>query len=270
MIMTINANTKIGSIIRERADALDAIISISPRFERLRNPVLRKLIATRTSIAAASRIGNCQVTDFFNKLKPLGFEVDDRVKATLQVKKDLPSFVLHLEKDQLTELDVRPVIRAGKDPLQMIMLQVKGMKPGQALKIINTFYPQPLILLLKKQGFDAYVDTIDDNQVDTYFYKKVMTVAAPGYTAAERANDWDKLFKQYKDKLQVVDVRVMTVPGPMMAILGALEKLPEGNALYVYHKRVPVFLLPELKERKFSLRSKEVSEGQVHLLIFKT
>ena len=35
--MFINADTKLASIIKEKAEALDAIISISPKFEKLRN-----------------------------------------------------------------------------------------------------------------------------------------------------------------------------------------------------------------------------------------
>ena len=56
----------------------------------------------------------------------------------------------------------------------------------------------------------------------------------------------------------------------MLTILEALEKLPSDHALYVYHKRIPVFLLPELAEKKFDYRIKEISDGEVHLLIFKS
>jgi len=56
---------------------------------------------------------------------------------------------------------------------------------------------------------------------------------------------------------------------PMMNILEALEVLPNDKALYVHHKRIPVFLLTELKERNFDYRIKEVQDGEVYLLIFK-
>ena len=53
-MMTINANTKIGTILKQHPAALDVIVSISPKFEKLRNPILRKLMAGRASIAMAS------------------------------------------------------------------------------------------------------------------------------------------------------------------------------------------------------------------------
>ncbi|HRU18311.1 MAG TPA: DUF1858 domain-containing protein, partial [Bacteroidia bacterium] len=74
--MTINANTKIATILKQHPDALDVIVSISPKFEKLRNPLLRKIMAGRTSLAIASKIGGCSVNDFFVKLQPLGFEID--------------------------------------------------------------------------------------------------------------------------------------------------------------------------------------------------
>jgi hypothetical protein len=69
--------------------------------------------------------------------------------------------------------------------------------------------------------------------------------------------------------MENVDVRHLEMPQPMMTILEAIEKLPEDHALFVYHKRIPVFLLPELRERKFDYRIKEIAPNEVRLLIFK-
>jgi len=66
-----------------------------------------------------------------------------------------------------------------------------------------------------------------------------------------------------------VDVRQLEMPLPMHTILEALGTLPAEKALFVYHKRIPVFLLPELEERNLSYRIKEISETEVHLLIYK-
>jgi hypothetical protein len=60
------------------------------------------------------------------------------------------------------------------------------------------------------------------------------------------------------------------MPQPMITILETLDTLPVDTALYIYHKRIPVFLLPELDQRGFEYRVKEISDGEVHLLIFKS
>ena len=83
------------------------------------------------------------------------------------------------------------------------------------------------------------------------------------------ASDWDEVLKRFDSKLETVDVRNLEMPLPMHTILESLNNLPEDKALFVYHKRIPVFLLPELEEQQFSYRIKEISDAEVHLLIYK-
>lgn len=268
--MIINSDTKIAAILKQNPAALDAIISITPKFEKLRNPLLRKLMAGRTSIGMASKISGCSVIDFFKKLEPLGFEVDNTtIKVVNEEKPKLPSFFNSLKPGQIKEFDVRPIIDGGEDPLKLIIKKIKSIQPGEALKIINSFEPTPLILLLKKQGFESYVNKIEDQLIETYFYRTGLSSVEIN-EKENIAEDWDAILQKFHDKLQMVDVRQLEMPLPMHTILEALDNLPEDSALFVYHKRIPVFLLPELAERKFDYRIKEISDGEVQLLIFKS
>ena len=176
-LMFINPNTKIAALLKQHPGALDAIVSLSPKFEKLRNPVLRKMMAGRASIAMASKAGGVRIEDFYNKLKPLGFKIDE----------------------------------------------------GNFEKKAN--------------------EQTVTNKTD--------------------APDWDELINKFSAKLATIDVRELEMPGPMMKILDALDNLPEDHALFVYHKRIPLFLLPELAERKLEYRVKQISDNAVHLLIFK-
>lgn len=267
--MIINSNTKIAPILKQNADALEAIISISPKFQKLRNPLLRKVMAGRTTLATASKFGGCSIDDLFKKLEPLGFEIDRETKVVEEEKKPVPAFILSISKERIIELDVRPVIASGSDPLNTIMQKVKTIQPGQVLKIINTFEPTPLILMLEKKGFETYVDTINDSLIETYFHKVAETNSIEPETN-QPVNDWDNVLKRFSDKVQKIDVRRLEMPQPMLTILDHLDRLSDGNALYVYHKRIPVFLLPELAQRGFEYRIKEIQDGEVHLLIFKS
>ena len=268
--MTINADTKIASLLKQNPGALNAIISINPRFEKLRNPLLRKLMAARTSISMACKISGNSPQEFYAKLAPLGFEIDE--KSELDKSEERPA--LHtlfntIKQEDVHELDVRPIIDAGNDPLRLITDKVKSLPKGGVLKIINSFEPTPLILLLQKQGFEYYADAVHYQLIETYFYKKddAEVLLNERVSATE---DWKAYVQKFSNKIQTIDVRNLAMPMPMLAILEALDNLPSDTALFVYHKRIPVFLLPELKERKFDYRIKEISDGQVHLLIFKS
>jgi uncharacterized protein (DUF2249 family) len=270
--MLINSQTKIAALLKHNPDALEAIVPLSPDFKKLRNPVLRKLMAGRTSIAMASKIGGCTPEDFFEKLKPLGFEADNSQPTEKQIateEKLIPQFIKELEADHIVTLDVRSMLACGNDPLNHIQQTVQELQQGQVLKIINTFEPTPLIMLLEKKGFQCYADVVEKDLVETYFYKTTADGNVQLEAKANDTNDWDEILERYKNKLQQIDVRHLEMPLPMITILEALEKIPADTALYVHHKRIPVFLLTELKDRQFDFRIKEVSDGEVYLLIFK-
>jgi uncharacterized protein (DUF2249 family) len=270
--MKINKNTKIAALLKQHPEALETIITINPAFKKLRNPLLRKLMAGRTSIEMASKIGGVKPEDFFKALAPLGFEEDTAInnEEEKSERKPLPAYLTALKPHQIIVFDVREILAGGEDPLRDIQEKIKSLKADEALQIINTFEPVPLIALLGKQGFTSYVDHIDNERIDTYFYRLNGEQEVQLESNNEQKEDWDELMTRYENELVEIDVRHLEMPMPMMTILGALEELPASKALYVHHKRVPVFLLTELRDRDFDYRIKEIQEGEVYLLIFKT
>lgn len=269
--MVINSQTKIAALLKHHPDALEAIISLSPDFKKLRNPILRKLMAGRTSIAMASKIGGCKPEDFFERLKPLGFDADTKSEPEEELAAEpdvLPTFIRELQAAHIISLDVREMLAGGNDPLRLIQQKVKELNDGQVLKIINTFAPTPLIKLLENQGFQSYVDVLEKDLIETYFYKTNADGEVQLEAKADIHDDWDEILTRY-DKKEELDVRHLEMPMPMMTILEALTKLPEDTVLFIRHKRIPVFLLTELKERNFDYRIKEIADGDVNMLIFK-
>lgn len=267
--MIINFNTKIAALLKHHPNALEAIISISPKFEKLRNPLLRKIMAGRTSISMASKVGGCSVDDFLMKLEELGFVIDKSTQPIMEKNKKRPDFMSFVQSGRVVEMDVRPMLALGADPLNTILEAIKNMQTESVLRIINTFEPSPLIKMLEKKGFMSYVDKINDDLVETYFYKKTEANSFEIDYLMDASKGWDEVLSQFAQNTQTIDVRAFEMPQPMLMILEALEQLPENKALYVYHKRIPVFLLPELSERKFDYRIKEFSDSEAHLLIYK-
>ena len=64
-------------------------------------------------------------------------------------------------------------------------------------------------------------------------------------------------------------MRDLEMPLPMMTILETLPKLQENEALFVHHRRVPQYLLPQLFERGFAWSVNEAAPNEVKLLIYK-
>src|SRR5690606_940863 len=235
MGMSINERTKLSDLLKHHPDALEAIVSLSSDFKKLRNPVLRALMAGRTTIAMASKMGGVSPGDFFRVLEGLGFETEVAIEALPEetVPKDnpRPAVLQHLAAERLVTFDVRSILAEGKDPLRPIQQRIKALRPGEVLLIVNTFEPVPLIKILEKQGFHTHVESHGPERVETYFYR-VGEEGAPmgevrvGEVEGSESGDWEPLLDRFADHLVEIDVRHLEMPMPIMTILQALEVLP--------------------------------------------
>ncbi len=267
----INKNTKIAVLIKKDKKAIDVLTKVSSKFERLRNPILRKLLAGRTTIGHAASIGKCKVEEIAEALEPLGFEFQ-KLKEEEQIKKmPVPDFVKRLKEADCETLDVREDIEAGRDPLKLIMKVIKKLPDDKILKIINSFEPTPLINVLGKRGYESYIETISPEEVHAFFKLKKeerkgdLNQEMPDLVSAETFNTQ---LESFGGKVTQVDVSMMEMPMPMVTILEALSALPKDFVLSVQHKRIPVFLFSELKDRNFDYMVYQEVEDDVKLLIF--
>ncbi len=261
-MIPVTENTKISALIAADARVIDKIAEINQHFTKLRNPVLRKILASRVTVSDAARIGKCSVETIFEKLRPLGFTITTAAKPDAIPHSD--ARVLHTSYD--FKLDVRQDIANGADPFTKIMQELTTVAQGETLLLINSFEPTPLLRILHKQGYETQVVQQDENTVYTYIHRTVALLTES--TAAENGADFDQIARLYHNQLRTIDVRALPMPQPMVAILHQLETLPEGMALLVQHKKMPMFLLPELKERGYELVFNQEEQG-VRLIIYK-
>ena len=172
--MIISAKTKISKLIDENKDTIEVISSINKHFKKLKNPLLRKALAPRVNITDAARIGGVPVCVMIDKLKEIGFTTDDECgceTASPQDKYRLNEKKIEMRKENIVELDVRPILAGGVDPFEAIMAELKKMDDSQTLLIINTFEPIPLLNILKKKGYDYQTERPENGLVHTYLEK---------------------------------------------------------------------------------------------------
>lgn len=262
MMKIITANTKISAIINANPGAIDAIACINPHFNKLKNPVLRKILAARVTIADAAKIGKCAVEDIFNKLRPLGFIIEYEHTKPENVSPEQEKTTRPFS----AQLDVRADINNGQDPFKKIWAQLSGMDEGQVLLLVNSFEPVPLIRILEDKNYKTEVVYVADSEVHTYISKGASIKIDPLPEVDNAA--FEAISGKYENKMKTIDVRHLPMPQPMLTILGELEILPIEMALFVHHKKLPMFLLPELKEKKFEITFKTTDDG-VKLIIYK-
>jgi uncharacterized protein (DUF2249 family) len=270
--MQINIQTRIKELLNfKQEEVIRALTKLNKNFGKLRSPVLRNLFAGRVTIADACKISGCSTVDFMESMKQIGFNVNEEQNSKEQSARPVAAIK---EPNSFLELDVRPILAQDKDPLKEILVSIKMLEESQGLKLINTFEPLPLIHLLADRGFTHRVEFVDDNTVITYFNKKASGIKEiipfPADELTVDDGQLDSLLATIApDKIKYLDVRQLEMPKPMLSILAETTDLSVGDALFVYHKKIPVYLLPELEKQGLKYLFKSISPGNVNMLIYK-
>jgi uncharacterized protein (DUF2249 family) len=298
--MKITKDTKISKILKAKPEAIDVIAGINTNFKKLQNPILRRSLATRVSVKDAARIGKTSVNDFLKALESIGFDVAYDTGQEMH-NHDVKNFVPpDFSGKEMVTLDVRPIINEGKDPFGYINKVAKTIKPHQVLLIINDFEPIPLIDYLVGKNF---VHWMTQDKAGNYLAYFKLNCKKPGllqrlfgkknipckYHDISKKNrqassettkksisqkvtpdaDFGQINKQFEGKMKEIDVRHLDMPMPMQTILENIEQMPENKALFVHHKRVPQFLIPELRKRNFKFVTKEINPDYTYLIVYK-
>lgn len=268
-MMDVGPHTRISELVKHNSDSIEAIASLAKPLRKLRNPLLRRVMASRVTIAEAASIGGCAVADFERVLEPLGFTFAGEAEAPAggkTAREAKPNWLRSLPEAQTDRFDVRDIIASGDDPLKAIMQRYKALPEGRVLCIVNSFIPYPLVNLLGKQGAQSFVETEHDQLHYTWFFKDATShntyVPRDSNVTMHGADAFAVLLGRFDTgRIRRIDVRRLPMPQPMQTILETLPTLEAGEVLLVDHKRVPLHLLEELQESDYAIHIHEASEG---------
>ena len=271
--MKFNRNTRISTLINENKETIQAIASINKHFLKLKNPVLRKVLAPRVTVADAAKVGGVAIGIMIKKLEEIGFEFEGDTPQKSNID-NLNTENMSESKNikNLVSLDVRPTIESGEDPFNIIMKAVKILKEEETLLIINSFEPIPLIRKLQSKGYESWTERPMEGEVHTFFrMNSAKWVDNEVEESVKKSNkNFDEELAYFSDNIRKIDVRELEMPEPMVQILKEIETLKNDQALFVDHKKIPQFLLPELEVRNFDILYKEIDCNHTILLIYKS
>jgi uncharacterized protein (DUF2249 family) len=141
---------------------------------------------------------------------------------------------------EFKELDVRPILAEGGEPFQAIMAAVESLAPGQGLKLLAPFKPQPLFTVMERKGFLHQVSELEGGDFEVRFMPRATEVLA-----SEDIEDGD----EWPEPVRAFDFSELDPPQPMVRILSELETMSPGEVMFAVLAREPLFLFPELTKR---------------------
>ena len=254
----IAADTTVAGLLEEHPQLLEFLAGYHAHFEKLRDPLLRRVMASRVTIAEAARIANVDPGELLAALRRAAGEPEASATVSAPAAAmPMPAALAALPESHRVHVDVRDDVRRGHEPFARIMAAVKDLGGEAALVLRAPFEPVPLYDVLGKRGLAHWTERRATDDWTVWFYRTAPS-PMPGGTAGRATAPVRTL---------TLDVRGLEPPLPMVLVLERLETLTPGEELEVVHERRPMFLYPQLDERGFAHRTDEPEPGVVRIVI---
>jgi uncharacterized protein (DUF2249 family) len=259
----ISCDVTLDRLLERHPGLVDVLAGIHPHFQRLRNPLLRRLIAPRTTVAEAAAMAGMSPGDLLVLIRRAageeGPESCGHVPAP-EADRARPRAPRPDELDRLRPVlvDVRDDIRRGLEPFARIMEAARALGEDEALVLRAPFEPVPLYGVLGRRGFAHWSERLAEADWAVWFFRS-SAAAAPGRAHGEAGGP--------AARAVTVDVRGLEPPQPMLRVLERLDALEPDQELVVVHDRRPMFLYPQLDDRGFVHETRDVGPGHVEIRI---
>jgi uncharacterized protein (DUF2249 family) len=268
----ISVSDRVSSVLARDDSLIEVFAAVSPAFERLRNPAMRRVMSKLVTVAQAARIGGVDAELLLSRLNAhIGRATsepacgDTMHEAMEAAGRERPPALAAIAADAVVMLDVRDELRNGREPFSRIMAARRSMPADGALCVRAIFEPVPLYAVMARQGLSHWTEQLAADDWQVWFYPEQSVSAAAIVAPATVAQSGTT--EGAGADVVVLDVRGLEPPEPMERTLAALETLAPGATLVQLNVRVPRFLLPLLAERGFTYEVREQEPDLVRLFI---
>jgi hypothetical protein len=162
----ITAETRVGALLDAWPELEDTLVALSPRFEKLRNPLLRRTVAKVATLEKAAAIGGVSVRDVVRALRsaagqdlgePAAAPAPDATAAPAPAPAaaETPAWV----RDGVVvhEVDADAMLAKDVHPLVHVRTHAAQLTEGQLLRLDVSFRPVPLLDVLTGAGHPVHV-----------------------------------------------------------------------------------------------------------------
>lgn len=178
MTKSLTGDTRLSEALDAHEAVLEYIISLNPHdFNRLRTPLLRKVMPPRITlrrVAAIAGIPERQLLRKVNELagRPYNDQPDADDRATLPVSaKEAPAWMTSVKPDEIIWVDCLPIDEEFGDPMPPINIAVNQSKPGDVVGIKHKWQPQPLFDIWDLRGFEFWTEHQADDTWHIFVHK---------------------------------------------------------------------------------------------------
>jgi len=166
--LIITPKTKVLQLIEAYPELEEVLIEYAPAFKKLKNLVLRKTVGRIATLQQAASVGEVNVEDLINRLrKEVGQELLSVESGGNYTTQKPPWFD---PSKIVSEFDVREMLKAGEQPVNQVISDLKKLNAGEIYKMTAPFLPAPLIDKATSLNFEHWAHKHNDQEYVVYFY----------------------------------------------------------------------------------------------------
>lgn len=154
--MIISPKTKVGELLDTYPQLESLLIEMSPSFEKLKNPILRKTVARVASLQQIAVVGGLNVDTIINRLrKEVGQErAEEESNVPDYLQETAPDWFD--EKHIVKRFDASPLINSGGSPMNEILRRANELGKEEIFELTTPFIPAPIIDMLTGKNFSVW------------------------------------------------------------------------------------------------------------------
>lgn len=261
--MRFNEKTIVADAIKADPAVVDRLIALNPVFRKLQNPILRKTMAKLVNFGDAAKVAGVPLAQMLAAANgdPTPATPPGAVRADAPAER--PDWLDRVDAGKATRFDARPLLAKGEEPLGAMMRLTNPMEIGDALIFDAPFDPAPLRRVLAGKGFVSHPEELAPGHWRVTFLRQARKGAPEEESRQTEVKTWRE------DGVCHVDVRGLEPPKPMLAILELIQAPDTGDEIIVHHEREPMFLYPELDERRWGHEMISGEEGEIRLRLWR-
>ena len=151
----ITPETKVGALLADFPQLEEVLFEISPTYQALKNPVLRRTAAKVATLRQVAKVGGIPLGVLIGRLRRAvgqdGAAVDDDETGPHGLP---PDWARNAEVAR--SFDAREAIESGGHPMERVMGDLATLEAGEIYELVTPFVPAPLVGLARQKGFEGF------------------------------------------------------------------------------------------------------------------
>lgn len=178
----IGPSDTIYAIVTQYEGIREKLLELSPKFQKLNQPLLFNTVARTTTVEKAAKMGGIYLREMLYQLNEvIGLEKEyleaekKRVLAPSELKTTETRQITNADKPEwLSDPQAFPILDVRgmtDDPFETVFAASEKTAPGSGFCLVQKFEPFPLIGYLESRHFTHFTEKMSPVEYRIYFYK---------------------------------------------------------------------------------------------------